>query len=79
MPFIMGDYIELWKFLRKQQDRFDYSERVWVQQIEKVDQCTMFTYQTIEIDHCGQPNPFVCEIGRFISSNNNNKQQKQKK
>ncbi|XP_031785209.1 protein bark beetle isoform X2 [Nasonia vitripennis] len=62
MPFIMGDYIELWKFLKKQQERFDYSERVWIQQIEKVDQCTMFTYQTTEIDHCGQPNPFICEI-----------------
>ncbi|XP_012253572.2 protein bark beetle isoform X3 [Athalia rosae] len=62
MPFIMGEYIELWKFLRKQQTRFDYSERVWVQQLEKVDQCTMFTYQTIEIDNCMQPNTFICEI-----------------
>lgn len=63
MPFIMGEYIELWKFLRKQQDRFDYSERVWVQQLERIDQCTTFTYQTIEIDHCSQPSPFICEIG----------------
>ncbi|XP_066594103.1 protein bark beetle [Prorops nasuta] len=62
MPFIMGDYLSLWKFLRKQQERFDYSERVWVQQLERVDQCTMFTYQTIEIDICAQPNSFVCEI-----------------
>ncbi|XP_043270872.1 protein bark beetle isoform X2 [Venturia canescens] len=62
MPFIMGEYIELWKFLRKQQDRFDYSERVWVQKLEHIDQCTAFTYQTIEIDHCGQPSPFICEI-----------------
>ncbi|XP_058792901.1 protein bark beetle isoform X2 [Phymastichus coffea] len=62
MPFIMGDYIELWKFLRKQQERFDYSERVWIQQLDRIDQCTMFTYQTIEVDVCGQPNPFVCEI-----------------
>ncbi|XP_018046380.1 PREDICTED: protein bark beetle [Atta colombica] len=62
MPFIMGDYLELWKFARKQQERFDYSERVWVQQLERVDQCTMFTYQTIEIDHCAQPSLFICEI-----------------
>ncbi|KAL6268222.1 hypothetical protein P5V15_001333 [Pogonomyrmex californicus] len=62
MPFIMGDYLQLWKFARKQQERFDYSERVWVQQLERVDQCTAFTYQTIEIDHCAQPNPFICEI-----------------
>ncbi|XP_070163334.1 protein bark beetle [Polyergus mexicanus] len=62
MPFIMGDYLELWKFAHKQQERFDYLERVWVQQLERVDQCTVFTYQTIEIDNCAQPNPFICEI-----------------
>nr|KAF7437889.1 hypothetical protein H0235_000280 [Vespula pensylvanica] len=62
MPFIMGDYLELWRFLKKQQERFDYSERVWVQQLERVDQCTIFTYQTIEVDYCAQPNPFLCEI-----------------
>ncbi|XP_020286537.1 protein bark beetle isoform X2 [Pseudomyrmex gracilis] len=62
MPFIMGDYRELWRFARRQQERLDYSERLWVQQLERVDQCTIFTYQTIEIDHCAQPNPFVCEI-----------------
>ncbi|XP_034949444.1 protein bark beetle isoform X2 [Chelonus insularis] len=62
MPFIMGSYLELYRFLRKQQERFDYSERVWVQQLERVDQCTTFTYQTIEIDHCSQPSSFICEI-----------------
>lgn len=62
MPFIMRDYLELWRFARKQQERFDYSERVWVQQLDRLDQCTAFTYQTIEIDHCAQPNPFICEI-----------------
>ncbi|XP_063975508.1 protein bark beetle isoform X4 [Diachasmimorpha longicaudata] len=62
MPFIMGDYLQLWRFLRKQQERFEYSERVWVQQLERIDQCTTFTYQTIEIDHCSQPSPFICEI-----------------
>ncbi|XP_043483219.1 protein bark beetle isoform X2 [Leptopilina heterotoma] len=67
MPFIMGNYHELWNFLRKQQERFDYSERVWVQQLERVDQCTMFTYQTIEVDICAQPNPFICEIDPRVS------------
>ncbi|XP_011303311.1 uncharacterized protein bark isoform X1 [Fopius arisanus] len=62
MPFIMGDYLQLWRFLRRQQERFEYSERVWVQQLERIDQCTTFTYQTIEIDHCSQPSPFICEI-----------------
>ncbi|XP_054002830.1 protein bark beetle [Hylaeus anthracinus] len=62
MPFIMGDYVELWHFIRKQQERYDYSDRAWVQQLDRVDQCTTFTYQTIEIDYCGQRSPFVCEI-----------------
>lgn len=70
MPFIMGNYHELWNFLRKQQERFDYSERVWIQQLERVDQCTIFTYQTIEVDICAQPNPFICEIGEFLILNN---------
>ncbi|XP_043526927.1 protein bark beetle [Frieseomelitta varia] len=62
MPFIMGNYLELWHFLRKQQVRYDYSDRAWVQQLDHVDQCTTFTYQTIEIDYCAQPSPFICEI-----------------
>ncbi|XP_031833217.2 C-type lectin domain-containing protein bark beetle [Nomia melanderi] len=62
MPFVMGDYLELWHFLRKQQERYDISDRAWVQQLDRVDQCTTFTYQTIEIDHCAQPSPFICEI-----------------
>ncbi|XP_015436907.1 PREDICTED: protein bark beetle [Dufourea novaeangliae] len=62
MPFIMGDYLELWQFLRKQQERYDFSDRAWIQQLDRVDQCTTFTYQTIEIDHCAQPSPFICEI-----------------
>ena len=66
MPFVMGNYLELWRFLKKQQDRLEYSERVWVQQLERVDRCTMFTYQTIEEDICAQPNPFICEIGNFV-------------
>ncbi|XP_046141163.1 protein bark beetle isoform X2 [Osmia bicornis bicornis] len=62
MPFIMGDYLELFQFLRKQQVRYDYADRAWIQQLDRVDQCTTFTYQTIEIDHCAQPSPFICEI-----------------
>lgn len=62
MPFIMGNYLELWQFLRKQQIQYDYSDRAWVQQLDRVDQCTTFTYQSIEIDYCNQLSPFICEI-----------------
>lgn len=61
----MGDYLELYQFLRKQQERYEYSDRAWIQQLDRVDQCTTFTYQTIEIDYCGQLSPFICEIGTF--------------
>lgn len=66
MPFIMGNYLELWQFLRKQQIQYDYSDRAWVQQLDRVDQCTTFTYQSIEIDYCNQLSPFICEIGMLI-------------
>ncbi|XP_033297170.1 protein bark beetle [Bombus bifarius] len=62
MPFIMGNYLEVWQFLRKQQVGYDYSDRAWVQQLDRVDKCTTFIYQTIEIDYCAQPSPFICEI-----------------
>lgn len=48
--------------------RYDYSDRAWVQQLDRVDQCTTFTYQTIEIDHCAQPSPFICEIGMHFDN-----------
>lgn len=65
MPFFMGSDSELFRFLKKQQERFDISDRVWIQEIDKVDQCTMFTWGRSEIDYCGELNPFVCEIGKF--------------
>lgn len=42
-----------------------YSERVWVQHIDRINQCTSFLYQTLEIDDCSQLHPFICEIGTF--------------
>lgn len=73
MPFIMGNYLELWQFLRKQQVGYDYSDRAWVQQLDRVDKCTTFIYQTIEIDYCAQPSPFICEIGKFYYTYNSRK------
>lgn len=73
MPFIMGNYLEVWQFLRKQQVGYDYSDRAWVQQLDRVDKCTTFIYQTIEIDYCAQPSPFICEIGKFYYTYNSRK------
>ena len=63
MPFIYGNYRELYDFLRKQSEGYVVSDRVWVQQIDLLNQCTTFTYKKIEIDNCEQKSAFVCEIG----------------
>lgn len=68
MPFVMNDDEELYRFLKKQQERYDISDRVWIQQIDKVNQCTMFTWHRPEIDYCGNLNSFICEIGEFSFS-----------
>ncbi|KAL0266608.1 UNVERIFIED_CONTAM: hypothetical protein PYX00_009105 [Menopon gallinae] len=62
MPFIVGNYLDLYHFLKSQQEHYQYYDRVWVQHIDKINQCTVFTYQTIEIDHCERLSPFICEI-----------------
>lgn len=67
MPYLIGNvnYYILYDFLRKQQQWYPYSERVWVQHIDRINQCTSFLYQSIEIDDCDQLHPFICEIGGF--------------
>lgn len=62
MPYVMGNHAELYRFLRKQQENFNFYDRVWVQHIDKINQCTVFVFQSIEIDHCQRLNPFVCEM-----------------
>lgn len=62
MPYIFGNYLDLYHFLRSQQEKYQYYDRVWVQHIDKINQCTVFTYQTIEVDYCERLSPFICEI-----------------
>lgn len=69
MPYVMGNHQELYRFLRKQQENFNFYDRVWVQHIDKINQCTVFVFQTIEIDHCQRLNPFVCEMGMYYLLN----------
>lgn len=66
MPYIMGNYIGLYQFLRSQSQWYQYSDRVWVQHIDRINKCTAFTATTIEIDDCDHKNPFICEIGTYI-------------
>ncbi|XP_063235879.1 protein bark beetle isoform X2 [Bacillus rossius redtenbacheri] len=62
MPYVMGNYLSLFEFLRGQQRGFQFYDRVWVQNIDLINRCTVFVYQTIEVDHCQRLNPFLCEI-----------------
>ena len=67
MPYLIGNlnYVSLYEFLRNQQQWYLYSDRIWVQHIDKINQCTMFAYQTIEIGNCDDRRPFICEIGKI--------------
>ncbi|KAF6211152.1 hypothetical protein GE061_014267 [Apolygus lucorum] len=62
MPYVMGNYIELYRFLKKQQENYQFYDRVWVQHIDKINQCTTFAFQRIEIDYCDRLSPFICEM-----------------
>jgi len=62
MPYIGSNYLELYHFLRSQQEHYFFYDRVWIQQIDRINQCTVFTYQKIETDLCYRLNPFICEI-----------------
>jgi hypothetical protein len=63
MPYVMSDYLSLYIFLRNQQYNYHYYDRVWVQHIDMINRCTVFTYQRVEADNCQRLSPFLCEIG----------------
>uniref|UniRef100_A0A8D8T2J5 Protein bark beetle n=2 Tax=Cacopsylla melanoneura TaxID=428564 RepID=A0A8D8T2J5_9HEMI len=62
MPYVMGNYIKLYQFLKRQQETYNFYDRIWVQHIDRINECTVFVYQKIEVDHCLQLNPFICEM-----------------
>lgn len=67
MPYLIGNinYESLYNFLIQQQQWYLYSDRVWVQHIDQINQCTTFVYQNVEIDDCNQKSAFICEIGTY--------------
>ncbi|XP_063914202.1 protein bark beetle isoform X2 [Zophobas morio] len=69
IPYLLGNlnYVELYEFLRSQQQWYLYSDRVWVQHIDRINECTIFAYQKVETDDCEQRNPFICEIDPKVS------------
>jgi len=63
MPYVMSNYLALFLFLRDQQNSYQYYDHVWVQHIDMINRCTVFTYQRVEVDNCQRLSPFLCEIG----------------
>ncbi|OWR46233.1 Neurotrypsin [Danaus plexippus plexippus] len=67
MPYVNGNYDDLYEFIHSQNQWVRYGDRVWVNHIDYVTQCTSFAYSDIEITDCGQKNAFICEIDPKIS------------
>ncbi|XP_013178489.1 PREDICTED: uncharacterized protein LOC106125730 isoform X1 [Papilio xuthus] len=67
MPYVSGNYEALYEFIRRQSQWFQYGDRVWVNHIDYVTQCTSFAFSAIEITDCNQKNAFICEIDPKIS------------
>lgn len=73
MPYLIGNinYILLFDFLRRQHQWYLYSDKVWVQHIDRINECTIFVFQSVEVEDCNRRSPFICEIGSvkdFFSS-----------
>lgn len=67
MPYMLGNinYYPIYEFLRKQDEWYKFSDKVWVQHIDQINECTIFAYQTVEITDCMRRSPFICEIGEL--------------
>lgn len=62
MPFLRGNRAALWSYLESQIEDFKRSDRVWLQDLNFLEQCTSFVYKSIEIEDCSNKNSFLCEI-----------------
>lgn len=69
MPFIRFSTDILWRYLQEQMRHMKYPDKIWIQDLNRLEQCTSFIYRTIEIDDCNAKRGFVCEIDpKVISS-----------
>lgn len=62
LPFIQADATPLWTYLQQQMVNLKYPERVWVQDLNYLEQCTSFIYRNVEFDPCESKRGFICEI-----------------
>lgn len=62
MPFIRGSTDRLWLYLQRQMSHLKYPEKVWVQDLNYLEQCTSFIYRNVEIEPCDTKRGFICEM-----------------
>lgn len=62
LPFIRGDLTDLWLYLQRQMIDLRYPQKVWVQDLDYLEQCTSFIYRNVEIDPCNTRRGFLCEM-----------------
>ncbi|RVE49659.1 hypothetical protein evm_005716 [Chilo suppressalis] len=69
MPYVSGsvNYAALYEFIGRQNQWFQYGDRVWVNHIDYVTQCTSFAFSSVDITDCNQKNAFICEIDPKIT------------
>ncbi|KAJ8937251.1 hypothetical protein NQ318_005565 [Aromia moschata] len=69
VPYLLGNinYLPVYDFLRRQHEWYLYSDKVWVQHIDRINECTIFAYQTVEVEDCNRRSPFICEIDPKVS------------
>ncbi len=65
MPYVTTSYATLYKFLKTQQEFYMFYDRVWVQNINRINKCTTFVHQNTEAHECEHPHPFICEMGKY--------------
>lgn len=66
MPYVSNNYAALYEFIQRQNQWFQYGDRVWVNHIDYVTQCTSFSFSSVDITDCNQKNAFICEIGKYL-------------
>ncbi|KAL4715552.1 hypothetical protein ACJJTC_009178 [Scirpophaga incertulas] len=69
MPYVSGslNYAHLYEFLRRQNQWLLNSDRVWVNHIDYIKECTSFSFSSVYITDCNEKNAFICEIDPKIT------------
>ncbi|XP_026464517.1 protein bark beetle-like [Ctenocephalides felis] len=74
MPYMRSDTSPVLAFLEQQRGVANdysvsaaYDQRVWVQDLDRIDQCTALEYRGIVLDDCQSRHGFICEIDPIVS------------